>query len=76
MTVLRGGFAAKQAVGVSQILCHPFLNGSLGYQPAEICLIYCPLPFPFLECIKDLLGGRQIGPVDIVDAADRLQKIT
>src|SRR4030042_6788260 len=51
------------------------MNSPLGNQMAEIPLIYGPLPFLFLECLKDFFGGGQIGPVDIIYAADRLQKI-
>ena len=37
-------------------------------------LISCPCPLLFLEGVEDLLGGRELGQMQVFDAADFAQE--
>jgi len=74
MTLGRFLLAAKQTGFMQQFRGDVFFDLSCGKQRQKVLLVNLPTPFVLFEILQNLLGGRQVGPVDVIHPADRPEK--
>lgn len=74
VTMVRCLFAAKKTPAVDQLFGDPVLDFPLRDEVQEPASVGGPVAVVFAVCIKELFAGRKDGQVQIVDAAQGLEK--